>query len=221
MGINLKQSNRKGSIFTLLLKNYILLTIILIILLSGLLFCLVQSMNHIVSNINPSKILNYEEKLINQQYDDLPLTKLFGKNSGIIIYNDQSIKVYENGDFQKIPHLSKEDIMCIPEYTSNIETIVNDVITNNGTLQHSISIKEKDTIKTYILDENNNIIYQPGNLPFKSLNDKQVKLLSNSYFESYSIFKHTFEVDQEIPYTMIIFLIVHDQKHKIHLFVLF
>lgn len=166
-------------------------------------------MNEIVSAIDSSQILNYEEQLQSQRYHELPLTKLFGENSGIVIYNDKNAIVFEKGNFQKIPDLSVNDIACIPEYSANTEITVNDMTTQEGKLQRSISIKEQgkngDMIKTYILDEKNHIIYQPGNLPVEALDNKQVKLLSNTYFDMYSLKKHTFINNDGSCYTMIIF----------------
>lgn len=205
----MEKSKKTGRLFTLLLKNYIFLTIVLISLISFSFFCLLQKMNHIVSEIDSSQIFNYEDQLSEQRYNELPLTQLFGENSGIVIYNDQYVKVYEKGNFQSISNLSIHDIACIPEYTSNTEITANDILTKDGNLQHSISIKEqvekKDVIKTYILDNENNIIYQPGDLPFETLDSKQMKLLSNTYDKVYSIEKHTFNVRDGNLYTMIIY----------------
>lgn len=162
-------------------------------------------MNRIVTDINPSILKTYEKQLNHQQFDELPITKLFGKNSGIVIYNDQDVKIYEKGNYQQIPSFSAQDILCIPEYTIHSEINIYEKITDQGK-RHTITMKEKDDLKIYLLDEHNRFIYQPSDLPFDSLNEKQIKLLSNSYFESHSILKHTFKVNTKKSYTMVIFL---------------
>ena len=69
----MKKSNKRGSVFTLLLKNYILLTLILLLFLTGLFIGLLQKMNGIVAGIEPSQILEYNEVLEQERFNDFTI----------------------------------------------------------------------------------------------------------------------------------------------------
>ncbi|MCH4285869.1 MULTISPECIES: sensor histidine kinase [Bacillota] len=205
----MKKSNKRGSVFTLLLKNYILLTLILLLFLTGLFIGLLQKMNGIVAGIEPSQILEYNEVLEQERFNDFPIKQILGIKGGILIVDDQYQPIYQNGKALPVTSFDKNDIACISEYSLAPEIISKEMITADGQRQVSISILEKhegkDIFRIYILDKDNTILYQPGDLPMDTLTAKQVRLLSDSFTPEYSIKKHSFVTTDGKTYTMLLF----------------
>lgn len=204
----MKKSNKHGSVFTLLLGNYILLTIFLLLFVSVLFINLLQNMKGIVSDIAPARIADYDPILVEQRYEDFPIKRLLGGNGGIRILDSQCQTVYENGEPLRLSNLDKEDIACIPEYSMAPEITKTEYATVDGRQQVSVAIRENRkggaAFRNYILDENNNIVYQSGDLPMDRLTQRQVRFLSDSYSESYSVQKHTFRTADGGTYTMLL-----------------
>lgn len=214
MVIKLKRSNKRGSVFTLLFRNYILFTMVLVLLLTAMFIFLLRSILGIASSIDPAQITDYEQILVDQQYAEFPINRLLGSEGGILVLNANCQTVYQNGEPIQLPNLDTGDLACIPKYGTSPEIVKHEFTTAGGQSQVSISIEETleglEHFRTYILDENNHILYQPGDLPMDVLTKRQALLLSDSYSTTYSIQKHPFQTADGDPYTL---LLIGDQDH--------
>ena len=183
----MRKSNERGSVFTLLLRNYVLLTLFLLLFLTALFIGLLQNMKIIVGKIEPSQIFQCRDILAQRQFEDFPIKQILSADGGILIVDDQCKPVYQNGKALPVSSFDKNDIACIP---------TNEITTADGQRHVSISISEtrdgKAESRIYILDRNNTILYQPGDLPMDTLTERQVRLLSDSFAPDYSIQKHSF-----------------------------
>lgn len=205
----MKKSKKRGSIFTLLLRNYIFFTLILGMILTVLLTVYFLYTIGIITNIDTSQIDTFEQLLKEQQYHEFPSERLLGSKGFIYILNQQQKVIYKSNDDYELPALNSKDIDCIPEYTHNSVITINNLITKHGQTQTAVSIKESydntDFFREYILDKNNNLIYQIGDLPMNTLSTLQFQLLTDSFSSSYSLQKHQFQTVDGIPQTMLLF----------------
>lgn len=205
----MRKSNERGSVFTLLLRNYVLLTLFLLLFLTALFIGLLQNMKIIVGKIEPSQIFQYRDILAQRQFEDFPIKQTLSADGGILIVDDQCKPVYQNGKALPVSSFDKNDIACIPEYSLAPEITTNEITTADGQRQVSISISEtrdgKAESRIYILDRNNTILYQPGDLPMDTLTERQARLLSDSFAPDYSIQKHSFRTADGKDYTMLLF----------------
>lgn len=205
----MRKSNERGSVFTLLLRNYVLLTLFLLLFLTALFIGLLQNMKIIVGKIEPSQIFQYRDILAQRQFEDFPIKQTLSADGGILIVDDQCKPVYQNGKALPVSSFDKNDIACIPEYSLAPEITTNEITTADGQRHVSISISEtrdgKAESRIYILDRNNTILYQPGDLPMDTLTERQVRLLSDSFAPDYSIQKHSFRTADGKDYTMLLF----------------
>ena len=204
----MRKSNERGSVFTLLLRNYVLLTLFLLLFLTALFIGLLQNMKIIVGKIEPSQIFQCRDILAQRQFEDFPIKQILSADGGILIVDDQCKPVYQNGKALPVSSFDKNDIACIPEYSLAPEITTNEITTADGQRHVSISISEtrdgKAESRIYILDRNNTILYQPGDLPMDTLTERQVRLLSDSFAPDYSIQKHSFRTADGKDYTMLL-----------------
>lgn len=205
----MKNSNKRGSVFILVLKNYMLLTLFFLLFLTGVSMGLAKNMEGIVAEIEPSKILEYNEILAGQRFDDFPVRQVLGANGGILIVDEQYHPVYQSGKALPVTSFDKIDIACISEYSFAPEIVRNETVAADGQRQTVISILEtqegNEKFRTYILDKDNHILYQPGDLPVDVLSQKQARLLADKFAPEYSIQKHSFKTAEGKDYTMILF----------------
>jgi hypothetical protein len=197
----LKRSNKRGSIFTLLLGNYILFTLILVVILTALLIFYFLRMAGVMQTIDTTQINTVAQTLQHQKYDEFPTERLLGAKGFIWVLDEQQKVIYQSNDGLSLPALSTEDIFCIPNYAPAPQITVYDITNAQGNPQTIVTMAgiydENDFHREYILDEEKHLLYQFGDLPLDTLTPFQFQLLSDSFSSEFSIQKHQFETNLE------------------------
>lgn len=205
----MKKSNKRGSIFTLLLGNYILFTFILAAILTTLLIFYVLRTVGIIENIDTTQIMNYGRMLEEKRFQEFPSERLLGAKGFILVLDQQQNIVYHSTHEYELPTFSADDIACIPQYSTTPEITVRNLTNAQGQRQIAVTVQENqsDTVafREYILDENKRLIYKSDNLPMDTLTEVQYKLLTNNFSPEYSLLKHQFQADDGASYTMLLF----------------
>lgn len=193
----MKTDKRHGSVFTLLLRNYILFTLLLVLILGVFVAVSLYRFLGIMVNVDPAQIKECEEALSTENYNKFPSERLLGAKGFIIVLNNNQEIIYKGGNLKGLNSLSREDIICIPDYIKSPVISTQEFSNDQGKALIAVTIQETvnnvEGFKTYILDANRNIIYQSDDLPMSVLTKLQYELLSDSYDPEYSLGKYNFK----------------------------
>lgn len=200
------KKKKRGSIFSLLISNYIaftvaiVLTVMLITYLGVLLFA--KQVNIPVGLTEEEQALLEEEK-----YDELKLKKIAGINGQIEILDQNNNVIYHLGDGPVISRYSERELNYIQDYDgsstytyaykfrNNGEELIlllkNRAVFNNeypNDMEYDVGLVE-------VVDENLNVIYRAGDIEdtsYSSYTKEELGYLLGTYPEKYDVFKFTF-----------------------------
>lgn len=211
LDIKLKNSKKKkGNFFTLLICNYIVFTLFLIVVLSAFFIMGMFVTGKEMMEIDPDLILEYEDTLLDEKYDELPVSKIFGQGSKIVILNDEFNEVYRSDEANGILNFSKDEIEHIPEGINDFNIFKEEFTNEKNEKCIAVSLyyfkNGKNIQKLYVIDENLNILYQSNATKKTSLTKKEYELLTNTWDYKHSITKYTFKNSDNKDYTMIIYM---------------
>lgn len=203
-----KSKARRGSVFTLLLGNYILFTLLLALILIALFVVFILRMVGIMANIDPSQIEDFRPLLYEQRYNEFPTEQLLGKGGAIIVLDERQSLIYQSREQDVVSRLTSADVACIPIYTAVPEITVNQFVTEKKETQTSVSVMElygeTKSYRKYILDGDKRVIYQSTALPSSKLSDLQFKLLTDSLDPSYSLQRYPFQTNSGEAHTLLL-----------------
>lgn len=200
--------NRRGNLFILLLLNYILFTLLIIV---GFIGCIILFFSYISSHSAGSLLLetvaDYDVLLSEGKYDLFPTEDFLGKNGSIavldvtgnIIYNPKKIELT----------LTAEDLRYINGVLSDESLSACTFLTQQNINNYEVIKTIKTTAGTekevYIFDENYKLIYGSGNSFSDGITEMQYKLISDTFFENYSVRKYIFKTDDGELNTLLLF----------------
>lgn len=210
----MKTNKKRGSVFTLLLQNYIVFTLLFVVLVISLSAIYFFKMAVIMVNANPSQLNEYKEILENGRYEELKLKKLLGENGYIAILDEKGELEYQSGLDIDLSEIQNDDIEYIPDFLISSEINVSSMKTSSGEEHIAITyLNEYDEYngdegfdREYIIDNSGNIIYQTGELPMTKLSEVQFKLLSDTYYENFYIRKYVYHLKDNTRKTMLFFI---------------
>lgn len=193
---------KKGSLFTLLLRNYIIFTIIVIIIF--IVSILLSYFGNQINLADYSQILEYKTLLESERYDEFPTLRLLGENSSIVIVNEDNNVVYNSGNHNI--SLTHEDTSYIPDAISDYSIDSKILKTYDQKINYEISITSDDGNQDIlILDDTFKIIYGTKDLVGNQLTKKQYQLLTNQYYQDYLVYKFSFSTKTGNQNTMLLF----------------
>lgn len=207
MDIKLKTHKKRGSVFTLLLQNYVLFTILLALLLTGLVFIYSLRTIILIAGVEPSQIEKYQQILKEELYEEFPVEKLLGRNSFIAILDQQSNVKYQSKEDVNLPRFNSEDLSYIADYIADADIRVRNITTSEGVEQMIVSIYEltNDSEHEYILNMKGDFVYQTGEFCSNALTPLQIKLLSDTYDDGYNLRKYSFYTKEGQHNTLLLF----------------
>ncbi len=201
----------KGSFFTLLLRNYILFTLLIVVSLSGVFIITVLRVSGKIVEIDPKQLLEFQDVLAQGEYAELPAERLFGQNSILKVLNEKNQIVYTSGIDTIDVAVSTRELFYIPDYIKTKQINVTKFDNAIGEPQISVVITQQDeqnsdsSKKMYLLDQNYNILYNSELNPRVKLTKKEFDFLTGTYQNSIKISKHTFLTNKNQRYTLLIF----------------
>lgn len=204
------KKRKKGNFFTLLICNYILFTLLLVVVLSAFFVIGMFITGEKVMGNDPEGVLKYRNIISEGRYTELPLKKLFGDGCYIIVLDENLHPVYKSNHESEVDNFDKDEIEYIPLYTMGFHMYKEEFINQKNEKCTSISVyySEDDkqvTQKLYVVDENLNILYQSKDTGKTSLTEREYKLLTNTLYEKNSLTKYIFENNYGSRYTMLIY----------------
>lgn len=211
------EKRKKGNFFTLLICNYIVFTLLLVLVLSALFVIGMFITGNNLIEIGPERILKYRKSITEGKYKELPLSKVFGQGSHIVVLNKDLQVIYKSNNKAEIHNFTKEEIAYVPLYTADYYIDQDEFINEKNEKCTSISVyypgsNGEINQKVYIIDEKLNILYQSEAGGKSSLTQREYGLLTNTLYKKNSIAKYLFEDSYGNPYTMLIYQ-PKEEKH--------
>lgn len=205
-----RKRRKNVNFFTLLICNYIALTLILVVVLSTLFVVGMIITSEKVMEAGPEQILNYKIAISKGRYTELPLDQMLGEGGYIVVLDEDLKVVYESNDKAIVPNFSAEEIKYIPYYNTSFNVYTDEFVNENNERCTSVWVnyleEDGDDIKKlYVVDEELNILYQSDNDGKKALTEREYALLTNTLYKEYSLTKYIFEDELGSLNTMLIY----------------
>ena len=212
-----KKANRRGSIFSLLINNYILFTVIIII--SAI---LINNVSNYLIFGDYDAILGltkkYQNYLKEEKFNKLNLKEITGEDGTIEILDENYNLIYSLGNDINKEKYNEDEINAIPNYRKD-DTYLNiyDYYSENGE-SYKLIIAEsyysegvisnplKSTSKWFkVLDKNLNVILESDNAPAKkNYTEKEIIYMRGYYNNGLFIEKYQYINNDGIKRTAII-----------------
>ena len=212
-----KKANRRGSIFSLLINNYILFTVIIII--SAI---LINNVSNYLIFGDYDAILGltkkYQNYLKEEKFNKLNLKEITGEDGTIEILDENYNLIYSLGKDINKEKYNEDEINAIPNYRKD-DTYLNiyDYYSENGE-SYKLIIAEsyysegvisnplKSTSKWFkVLDKNLNVILESDNAPAKkNYTEKEIIYMRGYYNNGLFIEKYQYINNDGIKRTAII-----------------
>ncbi|CDB15493.1 integral membrane sensor signal transduction histidine kinase [Clostridium sp. CAG:221] len=191
-----KKANRRGSIFSLLINNYILFTVIIII--SAI---LINNVSNYLIFGDYDAILGltkkYQNYLKEEKFNKLNLKEITGEDGTIEILDENYNLIYSLGKDINKEKYNEDEINAIPNYRKD-DTYLNiyDYYSENGESykliiaesyysEGVISNSLKSTSKWFkVLDKNLNVILESDNAPAKKNYTKKEIIYMRGYYNN-------------------------------------
>ena len=212
-----KKANRRGSIFSLLINNYILFTVIIII--SAI---LINNVSNYLIFGDYDAILGltkqYQNYLKEEKFNKLNLKEITGEDGTIEILDENYNLIYSLGKDINKEKYNEDEINAIPNYRKD-DTYLNiyDYYSENGESykliiaesyysEGVISNSLKSTSKWFkVLDKNLNVILESDNAPAKkNYTEKEIIYMRGYYNNGLFIEKYQYINNDGIKRTAII-----------------
>ena len=212
-----KKANRRGSIFSLLINNYILFTVIIII--SAI---LINNVSNYLIFGDYDAILGltkkYQNYLKEEKFNKLNLKEITGEDGTIEILDENYNLIYSLGKDINKEKYNEDEINAIPNYRKD-DTYLNiyDYYSENGESykliiaesyysEGVISNSLKSTSKWFkVLDKNLNVILESDNAPAKkNYTEKEIIYMRGYYNNGLYIEKYQYINNDGIKRTAII-----------------
>lgn len=190
------KSKKRGSFFTLLVRNYIVFTIAIGLAIVSLVTISSIRVAQILKEPKVKDVVDYASLLSTEQYGEIPIEYLMGKGSYIKVLDKDNKIVYESDPKKFGDNLTKGEVECIQNYAPYGETYVEEYYNDKGEKNTSITIyyneeyEKKD--KIYIVDKDLNLIYTNTKTKKKSFTKREFEYLTGEYPQGYDIKKYNF-----------------------------
>lgn len=213
-----KKENSKGSIFSLLINNYILFTVIIII--SAILISSVSNY-FIFGNYDATLGLTekYQNYLKEEKFNKLNLKEITGEEGSIEILDENYNLIYSLGNDINTEGYNEDEVNAIPDHINNgtylnaydyysesgesYKLIIAESYSSNDELENEL---ETNSNWFKVLDKNLNVILESDNAPADKnhYSEKEIEYMTYPYKNELFIEKYQYVNNEGINRTAII-----------------
>lgn len=197
----MKRHSKRGSLFTLLLGNYILFTLLVVAA-----FVLAFALAFFGTDLNTVELKqasDYRELLAAGRYEDFPVVRLLGENGRIVVLDERGRPVYDPGGIH--PSLSIEELAYIPDARASWTFYTNELTAADGSTHHQITCSDGGKQELYVLDGSYRVLYGSGSRLAGQLSPQEYQLLTNRFFEGWWVTRLPFQTEAGNSYTLLLF----------------
>lgn len=190
---------KEKSLYELLVKNYIIFTLVLIFLILSIYFLERQIEQSIIQQPKVTRPIGKRELLVSGEYEKLSLKKLLGSAGYFEILDEEGNLLYSDVEGSHEQYTQTE-LCCIPEYDSSDLFSAAVYTTEDGRKQTLVteSIYEKDTgyqedVGYMILDEELKVIQNSLSFKQEQFTERELGFLTLKSDAGHYVYKYTFE----------------------------
>lgn len=187
------------SLYVLLIKNYIIYTLVMVVLMMLIYFGRVFVEKTIIQPPKMNRPLGGRELLESGEYESLTLKKLLGSEGGFEILDCEGHLLYSDYEGQRLEYTPQE-LEFIPEYNTPYFYQSSEYMTQDGEKRTLIRCvrKEEDTgyqedVSYMVLDEELCVMDSSLGWERRQLTRRQLELLTRQSHARYSVYRHEFE----------------------------
>lgn len=192
---------KEKSLYTLLIKNYIIFSLVLLFLILGIYSLEIKAEEIIIKRPKVNRPIGKQELLKAGEYEKLNLEKLLGTEGYFEILDENGGQVYT--DYEGLSEsYTKSELALIPEYNTSRKFRKQTYVTEAGEKQILVtesSLEEEtgysEEIGYLILDEDLEVIQSNLSLEHKQMTQRELLLLVGGSVNGYHIYKYDFEDD--------------------------
>lgn len=189
---------KEKSLYELLVKNYIVFTLVLALLILGIYFIEMLVENSILQSPKVDRPIGGQELLMSGNYEKLNLKILLGSSGYFEILNADGDLIYTDYTGRR-ENYTKEEIRYIPEYNSDKTFFSTVYLTEDGREQTLVTenLYEQDTgywenIAYLILDEDLKVIQSNFSIKKDQFTKRELAFLTMKSDAGYYAYKYTF-----------------------------
>lgn len=193
---------KEKSLYELLVKNYIIFTLVLALLMLGIYFIEMVVENSILQPPKVDRPIGGQELLKAGNYEKLNLKILLGSSGYFEILDKDASLIYTDYTGSR-ENYTKEEIRYIPEYNSNKNFLATVYLTEDGKQQTLVTetLYERDTgywenIAYLVLDEDLKVVQSNLSLDKDRFTERELDFLTMKSDAGYYIYRYSFE-DQD------------------------
>nr|WP_315024952.1 HAMP domain-containing sensor histidine kinase [uncultured Aminipila sp.] len=212
-----KDKRKKGSFFSLLIKNYIAFTVINVILVISIFslgtLALAAHLKMPKGDINP------QIKLLEKgAYERIKPYTLVGPKGYFEILNSDNKIIYTSDRSRSGKGYTKRELECIQDYTGNVYRYSSDYKDRNGKpltiiQENSYEDNNKESGYFQIFDQNRNLVMSSADAPKKKhYTEREFTYLTNSLEDGLDISLYPFKGDDGRKYTIIMNTSFSDER---------
>ncbi|MHC1747167.1 MAG: ATP-binding protein [Cellulosilyticaceae bacterium] len=206
-----KSSSINGSFSTLLIKNYIVFTITIVLLII-IAFALGMKLALIALKIPTGEVLQQAELLSSENYSELNITQLVGRDGYIEILDSNRMIIFSSVEGASTTVYTQGELDCIPNYSNNENIVAQEYNDENGAkrilITKTISTPNFETIPKAIgfqvLDEKLNILYSNLSTSKSSYTQKEYSYLTSLLPQNYIARKYPFSTESGKQNTLLL-----------------
>ncbi len=190
---------KEKSLYTLLIKNYIIFTLVLGLLIITVYLAERVMEKNIIQKPRVNRPIGCQELLKAGEYEKLDLKKLLGSAGYFEILDREGKRLYTDHEGSSEDYTQSE-LACIPEYNTTKNFMQQVYYTEEGKKQILItetSLEEdtgyRDEIAYMLLDEELTVIQSNLPLKQKALTQRELELLTHNTDGGYQVYKYSFQ----------------------------
>lgn len=200
-----RQKNH-GSVFTLLLGNYVIFTLLFVIALCLVFALFLFRVFTTARAIIPGDIEKYRYLLEAGNYSRFPVADIIGDDSFAVIF-EQNERVYSSRPTGIL--FSSRELSLIPDYLDypsiEVHTLNSDSL-SSSTEVIFVTYDDDDSIfSSYIFDRDMRVIYESQPLLIEQMNSREFALFTDTLYSDYSLHRYSFTNQNGIDCVMVLF----------------
>lgn len=209
---------KEKSLYALLIKNYIIFTLVLIFLILGVYILEMKAEEIIIQRPRVNQPIGKQEFLKAGEYEKLNLGKLLGTEGYFEILDENGKQLYTDYEGRSESYTESE-LALIPEYNTSRKFQKKTYVAEDGKKQTLVteSSQEEETgyreeIGYLLLDQNLKVIQSNLSLEKEQMTERELSLLTGGSVNGYHIYKYDFEDNSGREKTLIMHVREMDGK---------
>ncbi len=212
-----RYQSKDKSLYVLLIKNYVIFTLVMATLMLLLYLAETWAERQIVQPLRREEPLGGRSLLLSGEYDKLSMEKLLGTSGYFEILDKEQKLIYSDGEESRSYTL--QEIAYIPAYDSILTYEATEYTAKEGGKQILITCKRhewdtgyEDNVSYMILDKDYRVITASAETDIEQFSQKELEYLTGKGQTGYNICKYEYTGNDGKEYTLLMHIKGMDRK---------